>query len=158
MWNCGQSSWMLESQLVGRSVHLNTYVSKGSTIMVDHYQYFGHFSAGIVFIRQKLTSTDVRFWRIETVPALKGWTRRDLVGEDSPLACLRHQSIYDCGGLAPKAAQTFALWHHCLPRARTYFADPLQTTERPLHFYGPAENYFSASRCWKWKISYLNTL
>ena len=33
---------------------------------------FNSFSAGIVFIRQNLTSTDVRFWRIKTVPALKG--------------------------------------------------------------------------------------
>ena len=28
-------------------------------------------SAGIVFIRQNLTSVDVRFWRIKTIPALK---------------------------------------------------------------------------------------
>ena len=28
------------------------------------------FSAGLVFIRQNLTSVDVRFWRIETIPAL----------------------------------------------------------------------------------------
>ena len=38
-----------------------------------HYRYyFNSFSAGTVFIRQNLTSTDVRFWRIKTVPALKG--------------------------------------------------------------------------------------
>ena len=30
------------------------------------------FSAGPVFIRQNLPSTDVRFWRIKTVPALNG--------------------------------------------------------------------------------------
>ena len=38
----------------------------------DHYKFFNFFSAGIVFIRQNLTSTDVRFWRIKTIPALKG--------------------------------------------------------------------------------------
>ena len=38
----------------------------------DHYKYFNHLSAGTVFILQNLTSTDVRFWRIKTVPALKG--------------------------------------------------------------------------------------
>ena len=38
----------------------------------DHYKYFISFSAGTVLIRQNLTSTDVRFWRINTVPALQG--------------------------------------------------------------------------------------
>ena len=37
----------------------------------DHYKYFNSFSARIVFIRQNLTSKDARFWRINTVPALK---------------------------------------------------------------------------------------
>ena len=37
-----------------------------------HYRYFIFFSAWIVFIRQNLTSTDGRFWRIKTIPALKG--------------------------------------------------------------------------------------
>ena len=32
-----------------------------------HSKYFSFFSAGIVFIRQNLTSTDVRFWRIKTL-------------------------------------------------------------------------------------------
>ena len=35
-----------------------------------HYKYFNSLIL-IVFIRQNLTSTDVRFWRIKTVPALK---------------------------------------------------------------------------------------
>ena len=35
---------------------------------------FHSFSAGTVFIRQDLTSSDVRFWRIKTVPALKRLT------------------------------------------------------------------------------------
>ena len=48
-------------------LHLNTYV-----MALRHYKYFFCFSAGIVFIRQNLTSSDVRFWRINTVPALKG--------------------------------------------------------------------------------------
>ena len=38
-----------------------------------HYKYFNSFSAGIVFIRQNLTSVDVIFWRIKMVPALKGF-------------------------------------------------------------------------------------
>ena len=37
-----------------------------------HYTFFNSFSAGIDFRRQNLTSTDVRFWRLKTVPALKG--------------------------------------------------------------------------------------
>ena len=37
-----------------------------------HYEYFKSFSAGIVFRRQNLTSVDVRFWRLKTVPELKG--------------------------------------------------------------------------------------
>ena len=39
------------------------------------YKYFNFFSAGTVFIRQNLTSTDVRLWRIKTVPAMKGLQR-----------------------------------------------------------------------------------
>ena len=35
------------------------------------YMYINPFSAGTVFIRQNLTSADVRFWRIKTVSALK---------------------------------------------------------------------------------------
>ena len=35
-------------------------------------KYVHAFSTGTVFIRQNLTSTDVKFWRIKTVPALKG--------------------------------------------------------------------------------------
>ena len=37
-----------------------------------HYKYYNSFSVGTVFIRQNLTSTDVRLWRIKTVPAVKG--------------------------------------------------------------------------------------
>ena len=33
---------------------------------------FDSYSAGVDFSRQNLTSTDVRFWRIKTVPALEG--------------------------------------------------------------------------------------
>ena len=36
-----------------------------------HYKYFNYFSAGSVFRRQNQTSTDVRFWRIKTIPTLK---------------------------------------------------------------------------------------
>ena len=36
-----------------------------------HYKYCNSFSAGTDFMRQNLTSTDVRFWRIKTLPALK---------------------------------------------------------------------------------------
>ena len=37
-----------------------------------HHKYVYPFSAGVYFIRQNLTSTDVRFWRIKSVPVLKG--------------------------------------------------------------------------------------
>ena len=36
-----------------------------------HYQYLIFFNARTVFKRQNLTSTDVRFWRVKAVPALK---------------------------------------------------------------------------------------
>ena len=36
-----------------------------------HYKYVYSYSAGIDFSRQNLTSTDVRFWRLKSVPALK---------------------------------------------------------------------------------------
>ena len=42
-----------------------------------HYNYFNSVSTGIDFIRQNPTSVDVRFWRMKTIPALKGlkWCR-----------------------------------------------------------------------------------
>ena len=36
----------------------------------DHYKYFNSYSAGIDFSRQNLTSTDLRFWRLKSIPAL----------------------------------------------------------------------------------------
>ena len=38
----------------------------------NHSKYFNFLSPETVFIRQNLTSEDVRFWRINTVPGLKG--------------------------------------------------------------------------------------
>ena len=38
----------------------------------------GIWCAGIVFIRQNLTSTDVRFWRMKTVPALNELTSSEM--------------------------------------------------------------------------------
>ena len=38
-----------------------------------HYIYFYSYSAGINFRRQNLTTTDVRFWRLKSVPALEKW-------------------------------------------------------------------------------------
>ena len=35
-----------------------------------HYKYFNSYTAWIDFGRQNLTSTDVRFWRIKSIPAL----------------------------------------------------------------------------------------
>ena len=48
-------------------------------LWVYGHTYFNSHSAGIVFLRQNLTSTDVRFWRIKTVPALKGLTSTRLL-------------------------------------------------------------------------------
>ena len=39
--------------------------------------FLNSFSAGIVFRRQNLASTDVRIWRLRTVPALKGFNIPD---------------------------------------------------------------------------------
>ena len=36
----------------------------------DHYKYLYYYSAGIDFGRQNLTSGDVRFWRLKSIPAL----------------------------------------------------------------------------------------
>ena len=35
-----------------------------------HYNYVYSFSAGVDFRRQNLTSADVRFWRLKSIPAL----------------------------------------------------------------------------------------
>ena len=39
-----------------------------------HHNFFNSSSAGIDFRRQNLTSTDVRFWRLKSTPALYGLT------------------------------------------------------------------------------------
>ena len=35
-----------------------------------HYKYLNSYSVGIDFRRQNLTSVDVRFWRLKSIPAL----------------------------------------------------------------------------------------
>ena len=40
--------------------------------LYGHYKYFYPYSAGIDFRRQNLTSADVRFWRLMSIPALEG--------------------------------------------------------------------------------------
>ena len=42
------------------------------------YIFFKSFIAGTVFIRQNLTSKDVRFWRMKTVRTMKGLTHNGL--------------------------------------------------------------------------------
>ena len=49
-------------------LHLNTYIMGVRSLEI--FKFFQ--CAGTVFIRQDLTYTDVRFWRIKTVTALKG--------------------------------------------------------------------------------------
>ena len=41
-----------------------------------HYKYFNSFSARTIFIHQYLPSTNVRFWRIETILTLKRLNRQ----------------------------------------------------------------------------------
>ena len=45
-------------------------LSRGSVANLGRYP-LNPFSAGTVIRRQNLTSVDVRFWRLKTVPALK---------------------------------------------------------------------------------------
>ena len=54
----------------------------------DHYKYFNSFSAGTVFIRQNLPSTDVRSWRLKSVPALK-----ELTGWNPNVICVWHSTV-----------------------------------------------------------------
>ena len=68
-------------------------------LVYDRYKYFNSFSAGINFIRQNLTSTDVRFWRIKTIPALKGLNQTNFTVLD------KVDRISDC---------FFSLDHSCL--------------------------------------------
>ena len=38
----------------------------------EHQKYVYSYNAGIDFSRENLTSTDVRFWRLKSIPALEG--------------------------------------------------------------------------------------
>ena len=49
------------------------------TWVYSHYKYVCSYSAGIDFSRQNLTSTDVRFWRLKSIPALGVLRRFDNV-------------------------------------------------------------------------------
>ena len=42
--------------------------------MYGHYKYFHSYCVRTDFKRQNLTSTDVRFWRLKSIPALEGLT------------------------------------------------------------------------------------
>ena len=46
----------------------------------DHQKYLYSYSAGIDFSRQNLTSVDVRFWRLKSIP------RQLLMSKDGPRA------------------------------------------------------------------------
>ena len=59
-----------------------------------NYTYFNPFSAGTVFIRQNLTSTDVRFWCIKTVSVLKGLIVRCELLSQIPFQVNRNVHIY----------------------------------------------------------------
>ena len=52
-------------------LHSNTHVVALRSV-------YNSFSAGIDFRRQNLTSTDVRFWRLKSIPALKGLSYRTI--------------------------------------------------------------------------------
>ena len=43
--------------------------------LYDNYKYFCFYGAGIDFRRHNLTSTDVRLWRLKSIPALEGLIR-----------------------------------------------------------------------------------
>ena len=66
----------------------------------SHYKYAYSYSAGSDFSRQNLTSTDVRFWRLESVPALSVTLSRfwpTSFGELQLLSCrarLEHMSSH----------------------------------------------------------------
>ena len=48
-------------------IHLNTY---DMLWVYGYYKYFKSYSEGVDFSRQNLTSTDVRFWRLKSIPSL----------------------------------------------------------------------------------------
>ena len=49
----------------------SAYISGWCCLWLAFRQAFNPFSAGTVSIRQNLTSADVKFWRIKTVPMPK---------------------------------------------------------------------------------------
>ena len=58
----------------------------------DHSKYFNSFSAGIVCIRQNLTTTDIRFCHVKTLPALKGLICVPLLSD--PQLQVRENDLY----------------------------------------------------------------
>ena len=58
----------------------------------SYYKYVYSYSAGIDFRRQNLTSTDVRFWRLKSIPALQGLNPQNSY---LPLPCLHQDAVFD---------------------------------------------------------------
>ena len=50
------------------------WIPKCMLWVYGHMKYFYSYSADIDFSRQNLTSVDVRFWRLKSIPALKELT------------------------------------------------------------------------------------
>ena len=99
-----------------------------------HYKYFNSFSAGTVFIRQNLTSVDVRFWRIKTVPALKGLTRHSLV-----LSGVIHHlcaTVYNLtlGNIRQCGLHVGVIYCDSFSASITFFCRPDDTKQREFPF------------------------
>ena len=60
--------------------------------MYGYYKYVYSYSVGIDFRRQNLTSTDVRFWRLKSIPALQGLSPQNSY---LPLPCLHQDAVFD---------------------------------------------------------------
>ena len=101
------------------------------------YKYFNSFSAGIVFIRQNLTSSDVRFRPVKTIPALKElreWKRNSHWESESVTQTVK-------ASLAPRGWIFRTKIMDILPLLRPFISADL------------LRNHISSCRSWTWDLS-----
>ena len=119
---CVHKSWRQKCFFFQFEIVINVLVSSFRFICIPmlwvcgHYKYFTSFSAGIDFRRQNLTSVDVRFWRPNSIPALKGLIDQSSLTSsrsDQPakLLCLhliKHATLHWCWINVGPVSQTVA--------------------------------------------------
>ena len=104
-----------------------------------HWKYVNSFSPGTVLIRQNLTYTDIRVWRIKTVPAFKGL----ITNISTVLSSFRNVPRTDLFIFTMKANDLDIVKH--IPKFMNTYIDSISV--KLFHWYYILKTYFNYYRC-----------